>query len=110
MDTYYIALVRWGPEWDGQSIYKTKSKALFDQIKKADDEVYFPDFSDELKADLRAKYNEQNEKYPELTPEPLNEEMSLNEAMEWLDCYGEDYNKFPILVGGMTELTCHWNW
>ena len=109
MDTVYIALVRWGPEWDDQSIYHTKSKALFDQIRKADsdEDIYFPSFSDELKTELRAR---QAVDYPELTSEPLDEEMSITEAMEWLDCYGEDYNKFPVILGGETELTCSWNW
>ena len=110
MKTVYIALVRWGPEWDGQSIYKTESKALFDQLCQTDSETYFPDFSEELKADLRARYTQQNLEYPELTPDVFNEEMSINEAMEWLDCYGEDYNKFPAILGGETELTCSWNW
>lgn len=110
MDTVYIALVRWGPEWDGQSIYRTKSKALFEQLKITDNEVYFPAFSEELKSELRARYEQQKIEYPELTSEPLDEEMSISEAMEWLDCYGEDYNKFPVILGGETELTCSWNW
>ena len=109
MDTVYIALVRWSPEY-GQSIYRTKSKALFEQLKITEDAVYFPAFSDELKAELRARHAQQAIEYPELTSEPLDEEMCINEAMEWLDCYGEDYNKFPVILGGETELTCSWNW
>lgn len=113
MDTIYIALVRWGPEWDGQSIYRTKSKALFEQMKIADESrntMYFSGFSEELKAELRAAHAKQLTEYPELTSEPLDEEMTITEAMEWLDCYGEDYNKFPVIVAGETELTCSWNW
>jgi hypothetical protein len=111
MDTIYIALVRWGPEWDGQSIYRTKSKALFDQINKANrhTDTYFPDFSEELKAELRARHAEQAIEYPGIISEPLDEEMSITEAMEWLDCYGLEYDKFPVILGGQTELTCSWN-
>ena len=47
---------------------------------------------------------------PDLTPEELDEEMTITEAMEWLDCYGETYDKFPIIVAGETELNCSWNW
>ena len=36
--------------------------------------------------------------------------MGISEAMEWLDSYGEDYNKFPVILGGTGELTCQWNW
>lgn len=112
MDTVYIALVRWGPEWDGQSIYKTKSKALFEQMQKADQGIgtNFSEFSEELKAELRALHEQQKLELPELTSEQLDEEMCLTEAMEWLDCYGEIYNKFPVIVAGETELTCSWNW
>ncbi len=112
MDTIYIALVRWGPEWDGQSIYRTKSKALFEQIKATEmgNEPYFPYFNLELQAELRAKYTEQKLHHPELTSEALDEEMSLSEAMEWLDCFGEEYTKFPVILGGEAELTCSWNW
>lgn len=116
MDTVYIALVRYGPEWDSQSIYRTKSKALFEQMRTADlaygntESCYFAGFSEELKAELRARYEQQKLELPEFTTEPLDEEMSLSEAMEWLDCYGEDYNKFPVVLAGETELTCRWNW
>lgn len=113
MDTVYIALVRWGHEWDSQSIYRTKSKALFEQMKSIEYNrtgVYFADFNDELKAELRARHAQQLLEYPELTSELLDEEMSLTEAMEWLDCYGEDYHKCPVIVAGETELTCFWNW
>lgn len=108
MDTVYIALVRWGPEWDGQSIYKTKSKALFDQM--CDGEVYFSEFSEELKSELRARYAQQVIDYPESASEPLDEEMSIAEAMDWLDCYGLDYNKSSFILGGETELTFSGNW
>lgn len=115
MDTVYIALVRWGPEWDGQSIYRTKSKALFEQISKTTryNGSYFPDFSEELKAELRARHAQLAIKYPETICEPLDEEMCITEAMEWLDCYGpeyDEYDEFPVILGGQTELTCSWNW
>lgn len=110
MDTVYIALVRWGPEWDGQSIYRTKSKALFEQLCRTDSETYFSDFSEELKADLRTRHATQLRELPELTHDPLDEQMSIQEAMEWLDCYGDEYNDFPVILGGETELTCSWNW
>lgn len=110
MDTVYIALVRYGPEWDGQSIYKTKSKALFDQMVKINHTysnklIRFPEFSDELKADLRVRHAEDLAKYPDL--ELLDEDMNIQDAMEWLDGYDV---KFPVIVAGETELTCSWNW
>jgi hypothetical protein len=111
MDTVYIALVRWGPEWDGQSIYRTKSKALFEQIKSTGyEEPSFQDFNEELKSELRARHTQQLAEYPEVTSEEFNEEMALSEAMEWLDCFEGEYNKFPVILGGETELTCIWNW
>lgn len=105
MDTVYIALVRWHSGWDGQSIYLTKSKALFDQMYAAVDEGHFDEFSEELKSDLRARYEQQKLEYPE--QEPLDEEVSITEAMEWLEY--PSYN-YPVIVAGQTELTCYWNW
>jgi hypothetical protein len=114
MDTVYVVLCRWGPEWDGQSLYRTKSKALFDYIDKGDwrwnTVPTFSDFPEELKADIRARYEAQKLEYPDLTSEVLDEEMDLGEAMEWLDSYGEDYLKFPVILAGTSELTCSWNW
>jgi hypothetical protein len=110
MDTVYILLVRWGTEWDGQSIYRTKSKAWFDFVNNRYEDAYFPDFPVEVQNEIRAKYAEQALQYPELTSDDLDEEMGISEAMEWLDSYGEDYNKFPVILGGTGELTCQWNW
>lgn len=109
METVYSALVRWGTEWDGQSIYYTHSKALFDQICKINyrGEVFFSDFSEELKVQLRITreaFIKQNQDVDLLDPE---EDMSITEAMEWLEVVTP---KFPIIVAGETELTCSWNW
>ena len=107
MDTVYSVLVRWGHEWDSQSIYYTDSKALFEQLKITDDEVYFPDFSEELKSQLRITreaFIKQNPNVDLLDPE---EDMSISEALEWLEVVSPE---FPIIVAGETELTCSWNW
>lgn len=104
MDTLYSVLARWDHEW--QSIYYTDSKALFEQIERTDSEVFFEDFSDELKQQLRtvrAAFELQHSQHP-LDPE---EDMSIVEAMEWLEVVSP---KFPIIVAGETELTCSWNW
>lgn len=107
MQTVYSVLVRWGPEWDGQSIYYTDSKALFEQICNTNHyEVYFNDFSDELKQQLRITMEAFSKQHPDVE---LQEEegMSINEAMEWLEVASPG---FPIIVAGETELTCNWNW
>lgn len=116
MDTVYIVLVRWSSEWAGQDLYRTKSKALFDYIVEIEtsywskEEPTFDKFSEELKSDLRNKRDEQAIEYPELTPSTV-ENITLSEAMEWLDSYGEDYNKFPVILGGTAKLTfLHWNY
>jgi hypothetical protein len=108
MDTVYSALVRWGPEWDGQSIYYTYSKALFEQMKVADrrEGLNFDSFSEELKAELRAKREAFTEQDPDIAFEE-EEDMSINEAMEWLEVICP---KFPIILAGETELNCSWNW
>ena len=108
MDTVYIALVRWGLEWDGQSIFYTKSKALFEQMQRADrhEGVYFPDFNEELKSQLRAVRAAFVTQHPDITLD-VEEDMSISEAMEWLEYIGP---KFPVIVAGETELTCSWNW
>ena len=105
MDTLYIILVRWGPEWDGQSIYYTYSKALFEYIKSADlyRKTYFNDFSEELKADIITAKDIFSKEYPQTT---LEDNEDIGSAMEWL----EAQPKFPIIVAGETSLTCRWNW
>lgn len=105
MDTVYCALVRWGTEWDGQSIYYTHSKALFEEIKLVDDrqkDVYFGDFSEELKEELRA-FIQHN---PNLDLEDTKG-LSITEAMDWLQVINP---KFPVILAGETELNCSWNW
>lgn len=105
MDTVYAVLARWNSEWDCQSIYYTNSKALFEQIEKTHTQVFFNDFSEELKSQLRATRDAFYKSHPQ---EPLDDEedMSISEAMEWL----EVVPKFPVIVAGETELTCSWNW
>lgn len=107
MDTVYSALVRWGPEWDGQSIYYTHSKALFDLMAVTDSAVYFPDFSEELKAQLRITREAFLKQCPDAELLDPEEDMSIHEAMEWLEVVAPE---FPIIVAGETELTCSWNW
>lgn len=108
MNTVYAVLVRWGPEWDGQSIYYTQSKALFEQMQRADrhEGVYFPDFNEELKAQIRATREAFERQNPDVELED-EADTSINEAMEWLEYVGP---KFPIIVAAETELTCSWNW
>ena len=108
MQTVYSVLARWGTEWDGQSIYYTHSKALFDQICKVDyREVYFNDFSDELKSQLRLTREAFTKQHPDVELLDSEEDMSITEAMEWLEVVSPE---FPIIVAGQTELTCSWNW
>ena len=107
MDTVYAVLVRWGSEWDGQSIYYTQSKALFDTIKNISyKEVLFNDFSDELKSQLRMTREAFNKQHPDVALD-AEEEVSIIEAMEWLQVTSP---KFPVIVADETELTCSWNW
>lgn len=111
MDTVYCALVRWGPEWDGQSIYYTNSKAMFDQLYLADHTygsdkpIYFDTFSDELKAQLRAVRAAFVTQHPDIALDS-EDDMSISEAMEWLECSP----KFPVVLAGEAELTASWNW
>jgi hypothetical protein len=112
METVYIVLHKHGTEWDGQSLYRTQSKALFEFIRgysRCGVCPYFPDFPDALKEDLRVAYEKQKLQYPE-TDQPFDDEMSIDEAMEWLDSYGLEYHKFPVILGGTTELISSWNW
>ena len=109
MNTVYAVLVRWGPEWDGQSIYYTSSKALFDQLDNLDYQgrsLSFDDFSKELKKQVRvvrAAFIQQN---PDAELEE-EEDTSIIDAMEWLEVISPE---FPVIVAGETELTCSWNW
>jgi len=110
MKTVYIVLLRHGGEWDGQSLYRTESKVLFEYLKTFDEaQTYFNDFPVELQQEIREKHAAQKLKYPEYTTETLDEEMSIDEAMEWLDSFGEDYGEFPVILGGTTEFTAYWN-
>lgn len=108
MDTVYVALVRWRPEWDGQSLYYTHSKALFEQMCEDNNKAtYFNDFSEELKSQLRVTMEAFMKQHPDVGLLDAEEDISITEAMEWLEVVGP---KFPVIVAGETELTCHWNW
>jgi hypothetical protein len=111
MDTVYCVLVRWGTEWDGQSIYYTNSKALFDQILLVNhtygsEGIGFDSFSKELKENIIAVRKAFKWENPEVELEN-DEDISLTEAMEWLECCSPS---FPVILAGETELTCSWNW
>jgi len=103
---YYSILVRWGSEWDGQSVIYTKSKALFEALRTADDDIYYDeDFSDELKQEILDKHN-----FIEWTgqPEDLDKEMGLCQAIEYLaesSCV-----KYPITILDHAEFTPYWNY
>lgn len=107
MDTVYSILVRWGPEWDGQSVVYTQSRALFELLQDADAGVnkYFDDFSDELKAEIKAKYNSFDWAV-DYAPDPL-EEIDITQAIEWLEFYT---NTYPLVVLGHIEFNTSWNW
>lgn len=109
MDTVYIALVRWRPEWDGQSIYYTSSKAMFDQLDNLDyqgQRLSFGDFSEELKEQVRAVRAAFIQQHPDVELEG-EEDTSISDAMEWLEVIRP---KLPVIVAGETEVTCRWNW
>lgn len=111
MDKVYLVLHRTGPEWDGQRIYKTKSKALFDFIDNYDfdrNNVYFYEFSEELKQDVLEAIKIHNEKYPDNAAEFDGEPIEIWDAMEWLELPYS--NKEELILAGDTELTCSWNW
>ena len=119
MDTIYIILCRYSPDWDGTNIYRTKSKSLFDFINMYNEQrirgnnnttPYFCTFSDELRTELRAAYAAQLVEYPQYSHEPLDEDMTIGDAMEWLEVYGGEYNTFPVILAGTAELTFRWNW
>lgn len=107
MKEVYSVLVRYGYEWDGQDVFYTKSKALFDTLKTTNKALYYDGgFSDELKQDIINAHNTMDWEMPH-APEPLDESMGLSEAMEYLQEYNISY---PIIVLDHTEYTPSWNW
>lgn len=106
MDTVYAILVKSGPEWDGQRIVYTKSKALFDQISIADyKNVYFQGFSAELKLEILRVLDDYKAKYPDCEVENLED----------IDIWGGiDYLEYtlngPVILAGDTEFYPSWNW
>lgn len=103
---YYSILVRWGPEWDGQSVIHTKSKSLFDALSEGEDVRYNEGFSAELKQDIIDAHNSIDWAMP-YSPEPIDEEMGLTEAIEYLQLYSM---KYPITILDHTEFTPYWNY
>ena len=102
---YYSILVRWGSEWDGQSVIYTKSKALFDALNTANDDIYYDNgFSEELKQEILDKHNA-----IEWTgqPEDIEEDMGLCQAIEYLETHSVEY---PITILDHTEFTPYWNY
>ena len=103
---YYSILVRWGPEWDGQSVFYTESKELFELLKNnAGSNQYFSEFSDSLQKELEKKYAEFDYASP-YSPEPL-EDIDICQAIEYLEAYS---HKYPLTVLDYTEFTPSWNW
>lgn len=97
-------MIKWGSGWDDQSVSYTKSKALFDAMRLGDN-IYWSDFSEELKQDVTKAHNEMDWKMP-YAPEPLNEDMDIMEALEYL----ESNVVYPITVLDHTEFYPSWNW
>lgn len=104
--TVYSVLVRWGPEWDGQSVFYTESLALFEILRdNCGNNKYFDDFSDKLKAEIKTKYDAFDWAV-DYAPDPL-EDIDILQAMEWLEHYPMSY---PLMVVDHTEFTPSWNW
>lgn len=103
---YYSILCRWGPEWGGQSVIYTKSKALFVALTKGEDLHYNDGFSEELKQEIRDAHNIIDWVMPN-APEPIDEDMDLCNAIEYLETSSI---KYPITVIGHTEFTPYWNY
>jgi len=102
----YSILVRWGPEWDGQSVIYTESKELFELLKdNTGNNQYFTEFSDKLQEELEKKYSEFDYASP-YSPEPI-EDIDICQAIEYLECYTPQY---PLTVLAHTEFTPSWNW
>lgn len=104
MQEVYSILVRWGPEWDGQSVIYTKSEELFKLLRDSYDNDKFPDFSNRLQAELSDLYSNSFE-WQDYDPTYLSSIDTL-EAIEWLQCTPEA----PFIVLGHTEYTCSINW
>lgn len=106
MDTVYSVLVRWGPEWDGQSVIYTQSLPLFELLRdNCGDNKYFNDFSDKLKAEIKTKYDAFDWAV-DYAPDLL-EDTDITQAIEWLEYYPKNY---PLVVIDHTEFTPSWNW
>lgn len=103
---YYSILVRWGTELDSQSVIYTRSKALFEALKRGDNIFYDRGFSDELKQDIVDAHNRMDWAMPN-APEPLDENMCLIDAIEYLQDFRVPY---PITVLDHTEFTPYWNY
>lgn len=103
---YYSILCRFGPEWDGQRVIYTKSKALFEAFDQGK-QIYFDNgFSEELKNDLKAAHSRLDWWLP-YNPGPLDETMSLSDALEYLETFVHEY---PITILGHTESNSYWNY
>ena len=102
---YYCILHKFGPEWDGQDLVFIKSKALFDTIVKATSDIYWDDFSEELKQEILEKHRQLDYEAP-YDVGPVGEDTDLNAAIEYL----KESPKFPITVLDVTELYSDWNW
>lgn len=106
MDTVYAVLVKSGPEWDGQRIVYTKSKALFDQISGVQwKNVYFNDFSEELKLEITRIWDQNKIDYPDCEPEDL-QDIDIWGAIEYLECTLNG----PVILADDTEFYPSWNW
>jgi hypothetical protein len=103
---YYSILIRWGPEWDGQRVSYTKSKALFELMRDTRENKYFSDFSLELQTELKEKWVAFDWESPYPADGEL-EDIDILQAIEWLE---ESSPKFPITLLDSTEFTPTWNW
>lgn len=102
---YYSILVRWGPEWDGQSVIYTESKALFDALDTANDDIYYNSgFSEELKQEILDKHNAIKWSGE---PKDIEEDMGLCDAIEYLQVHSV---KYPITILDHTDFTPYWNY
>lgn len=106
MDTVYAVLVKSGPEWDGQRIVYTKSKALFDQISGVQHEnVYFQGFSAELKLEIMRIWEQNKIDYPDYESEDL-QDIDIWGAIEYL----EYTLNGPVILAADTDFYPSWNW
>lgn len=104
---YYSILVRWGSEWDGQSVIYTKSKALFDALRTANDDIYYNNgFSEELKQEIRDAHANIDWGMSH-SPEPIDEDMGLCQAIEYLETSNV---KYPITILDHDDFTPYWNY